>query len=95
MLCYSATTWRKWLNPGSNLNRYRLGDYRRAFETWFTEVDIEVLRRSPERFRLVHARIRPEFLTGDENIDSATYIRVIARGPRRLQRPGSDAPAEA
>jgi hypothetical protein len=87
MLCYSDTTWRKWLNPGSNLNRYRLGDYRRAFETWFAEVDIEVLRRSPERFRLVRARIRPEFLTGDENVDSATYIRVIARGPRRLHRP--------
>lgn len=95
MLCYSDTTWRKWLNPGSNLNRNRLVDYRRAFETWFTEVDIEVLLRNPERFRLVHARIRPEFLTGDEDVDSATYIRVIARGPRGLHRSGSLGPVEA
>jgi hypothetical protein len=85
MLCYSEATWRRWLNPGSNLNRCRVGDYRRAFEGAFTDVEIDVQERRPDRFRRDRARIRPEFLTGDESLDSATYIRIVARGPRRTQ----------
>jgi len=34
MLTYSKQTWQSWLNPTSNLNRYRIPDYRRAFEAW-------------------------------------------------------------
>jgi hypothetical protein len=82
MLCYSDVVWRKYLNPGSNLNRCRVGQYRRAFGAAFAETDVEVLEREPERFRRDRARIRPEFLTGDDDLDSATYIRVVARRPR-------------
>jgi hypothetical protein len=82
MLCYSEETWRRWLNPGSNLNRCRLADYRRAFERWFAEIEIRVLRRDSERFRRTRSRIRPEFLTGDEVLDSATLVQVTARRPR-------------
>ena len=93
MLCYSDATWRTFLNPGSNLNRCRIADYRRAFQSAFAEIDLEVLRQKPEQFRRALARIRPEFLTGDEGVDSATYIRVVARRPHRV--PDVAAPKES
>jgi SAM-dependent methyltransferase len=82
MLRFSETTWRRWLNPSSNHNRYRLWDYRRAFEAWFGKVEIEVLDREPEAFRKLAPHIRPEFLCGDAAQDAVTLIRVIASEPR-------------
>jgi Methyltransferase domain len=79
MLCYSNHAWRRWLNPDSNLNRYRLLDYHRAFEQRFAKVGIKVLRRDPGGFVRAKNRIRPEFLTGDDQIDAATFICVIGR----------------
>src|SRR5215213_2597510 len=38
MLRFSESTWRRWLNPSSNHNRYRVWDYRRAFEACFAQV---------------------------------------------------------
>ena len=35
MLHYSEAAWRRWLNPTSNHNRYRVWDYRRVFEAAF------------------------------------------------------------
>ena len=35
MLRFSESTWRTWLNPSSNHNRYRLWNYRNAFEACF------------------------------------------------------------
>jgi hypothetical protein len=79
MLCYSEATWRAWLNPTSNHNRFRLGDYQRVFAESFAQVEIEVLERNPTAFAQTQARIRPQFLTGDPQVDAVTQICVLAK----------------
>ncbi len=81
MLKFSEQTWKKWLNPTSNLNRFRLRDYQRVFDKYFSDVVITVLAREPEAFGRARNRIRPEFLTGDEARDAVTLIEVTASGP--------------
>ena len=81
MLTFSESTWRKFLNPTSNLNRFRLTSYREVFDAFFQKVDIKVLERLDNEFRTVRSRIRPEFLTGDETIDSVGLIQVLAQSP--------------
>ncbi len=87
MLTFSEQTWRRWLNPTSNLNRLRLPDYARVFRAHFAQVNIQVLARDLAAFRKVKPRIRPEFLTGDDEVDAVTHIVVVAQKPR------PDAPA--
>jgi len=81
MLTFKKSTWTRWLNPTSNLNRYRLRDYQRAFETYFKEVKITVLERDLSTFQDIKTRIRPEFLIGDTEIDAVTRIQVLASEP--------------
>jgi SAM-dependent methyltransferase len=81
MLRFSETTWRRWLNPSSNHNRYRLWDYRRVFVACFGHVEIEVLAREPEAFHRLAPHIRPEFVSGNPEEDAVTLIRVIASEP--------------
>lgn len=83
MLTFSASVWKHWLNPTSNLNRFRLRDYRRVFESCFTEVEVSVLERDLPAFNAARPRIHPEFITGDDEHDSVTLIRVVARKPRK------------
>ncbi|NPV76398.1 MAG: hypothetical protein HPY59_08475 [Anaerolineae bacterium] len=78
MLCYSQEVWQRWLNPTSNHNRCRLHDYRRVFQQYFQRVEVIVLERDLPAFYLARPRIRPEFLTGDDEIDSVTLIKIIA-----------------
>jgi SAM-dependent methyltransferase len=78
MLCFSETTWRRWLNPSSNHNRYRIWNYRIAFESSFKHVTIDVLAREEDAFRKVQPRIRPEFISGNMADDAVSLIRVIA-----------------
>ncbi len=82
MLHYSERTWRTWLNPTSNHNRFRLWDYRRVFLHDFAKVEIEVLERDEAGFTRARPRIRPEFISGDIREDSVTLIRIIAQQPR-------------
>jgi len=82
MLRFSESVWRGWLNPTSNHNRYRLWDYRKAFEESFGRVEIEVLAREEEKFLQLQPRIRPEFISGKMEDDAVTLIRVIASKPR-------------
>lgn len=82
MLRFSGRTWYTWLNPSSNHNRYRLWDYRRAFEESFAEVEIEVLGRDEAAFRKLQPHIRPEFVSGRVEDDSVTLIRVVASKPK-------------
>ena len=42
MLRFSEGTWRRWLNPSSNHNRYRLWNYRDIFNSYFGEVEIKI-----------------------------------------------------
>ena len=48
----------------------------------FRRVDITVLNRQEDEFRAARSRIRPEFLTGDETVDSVTLIHVFAEFPK-------------
>ena len=81
MLRFSETTWRNWLNPSSNHNRYRLWDYRRVFEACFEYLDIEILTREDAAFQTLRPHIRPEFISEIEEQDAAATIRVVATGP--------------
>lgn len=81
MLRYSPETWRGWLNPTSNLNRYRLWNYRRSFEQFFKRVEIKILERDDLSFEKVRPVIRQEFLSGNSVEDAATIIRIVAFGP--------------
>lgn len=81
MLKFSEKTWKLFLNPTSNLNRYRLYDYRRIFENSFQETRIEVLERDEASFVVSQSHIRPEFLSGDPSVDSATLFHIFASGP--------------
>jgi len=81
MLRFSESTWRTWLNPSSNHNRYRLWNYRNAFEACFREVEIEILTRDEESFRRLRPYIRSEFISGNIEEDAAATIRVVASKP--------------
>ena len=81
MLRFSEKTWRRWLNPSSNHNRYRLWDYRRVFQACFEQVDIEVLTREEEAFQKLLPRLRPEFVSGNMEEDSVGLIQVVASKP--------------
>jgi len=81
MLRFSEKTWRGWLNPSSNHNRYRLWNYRSAFRSCFDHLEIEVLAREENAFRKLLPHIRPEFISGNIEEDSASLIRVIASDP--------------
>jgi SAM-dependent methyltransferase len=83
MLRFSESTWRGWLNPSSNHNRYRLWDYRRTFEACFQTVEIEILSREEEAFRKLMPRIRPEFVSGNIEEDAVGLIQVVALEPLR------------
>jgi SAM-dependent methyltransferase len=78
MLCYSEASWRRFLNPGSNLNRLRAWDYERLFSAGFPLVTVECRASDLAAFRAARSRIRPEFKTGDEQRDSVTQILLLA-----------------
>jgi len=81
MLTFSQNVWRNFLNPTSNLNRFRLNDYRKIFDVYFENINISVLQSQVDEFKKARARIRSEFLTGDETMDSVTLVRVFAESP--------------
>ena len=78
MLAYSEAVWKKFLNPSSNLNRYRLPAYQGIFEKYFGQTAIHVIARQENEFNQMGRRIRPEFLTGDLSVDSTTLIQIFA-----------------
>jgi SAM-dependent methyltransferase len=81
MLLFSESTWRRWLNPSTNHNRYRLWEYRNAFKACFEQVEIKVLTREEDAFRKLLPRIRPEFISGSMDEDAVGVILVIASKP--------------
>lgn len=85
MLAHSEAVWRRFLNPGSNLNRLRAWDYERLFTASFGHVSVEVRHSEVVAFRAARSRIRPEFLTGDEERDAVTQILLRASLPRHSQ----------
>ena len=83
MLTFSERVWKNFLNPTSNLNRFRLTDYREVFDAYFQKMNITVLERLEDEFRAACSRIRPEFLTGEESVDAVTLIHILAEVPKR------------
>jgi len=83
MLAFSEGLWKDFLNPTSNLNRFRLTNYQEIFDAYFQKVNITILERLENEFRAMQYRIRPEFLTGNESADSVTLIHVFAELPRQ------------
>lgn len=81
MLCYSERQWRRFLNPGSNLNRLRAWDYERLFSHSFGRVRVELLYSNLPAFRAIRGRIRPEFLSGNDERDAATHTLVRGSQP--------------
>jgi SAM-dependent methyltransferase len=81
MLRFSESTWRTWLNPSTNHNRYRYWNYRDAFKACFEQIEVEVLTREEESFRKVLPRLRPEFVSGNIEEDAVGVILVIASKP--------------
>jgi SAM-dependent methyltransferase len=81
MLRFSENTWRTWLNPSTNHNRYRLWNYRAAFKECFEQVEITALTREEEAFRKLLPRIRPEFISGNIEEDTVGVILIIASKP--------------
>ncbi len=79
MLTFRSGTWKRWLNPTSNLNRLRCRDYRRIMEPNFSTMEWTVLERDLVKFISAKAKILPEFLTGDDEVDAITQISVFAR----------------
>ncbi len=82
MLCYSENTWRNWFNPTSNLNRFRIPDFRNLFKTYFNTVEIQTEERDEINFKKTLKRIRGEFLTGNDDIDCVTQICIICNDPK-------------
>jgi len=81
MLAFSETTWRRYLNPGSNLNRLRPWAYETVFTRHFSRVTLQAIQSERDAFLRARRRIRPEFLCGDEVLDSAGIILLMASGP--------------
>ncbi len=83
MLTFKENTWRNWLNPTSNLNRFRLWDYQEVFDKHFDDVRIDVLSRDKSTLEEVKHTILPEYLSGDVDQDSVSEICVLAAKPVR------------
>lgn len=81
MLKFSENVWKNFLNPTSNLNRFRLKDYQKVFQKHFSQTYITVISRDEEAFRIAQPRIRPEFITGEIAVDSIALIYAITESP--------------
>lgn len=92
MLTYTEGAWRRFLNPGSNLNRLRPWHYRSIFEGWFQHVRLDVIQSEQDAFRRASPRILPEHLSGVEELDTAGILRLVARAPRAAPAPGQGPP---
>jgi hypothetical protein len=76
MLTYSDTIWKNLLNPTSNLNRLRIPQYESIFHKYFSVIKIIITESNINAFQKTKSRIRGEFLSGDDEIDSATRIII-------------------
>jgi len=84
MLRFSDGTWRRWLNPATNHNRYRLWNYRSVFEACFEQVEIKILASEEAAFRKLTPQIRPEFISDNMEENFASLILVTASKPKRI-----------
>ena len=81
MLCYRDQTWNRWLNPTSHLNRLRIHNYREIFQQAFRHVEIVMDASDKDNYLASLNRIKPEFISGNPEEDSATLIHVVCLNP--------------
>jgi len=81
MLCHSQFVWKNWLNPTSNLNRYRINDYLTIFKKHFTDTNFITESTDLPNFIKCKDRIRNEFLSGNDDVDCITQICLTASKP--------------
>lgn len=81
MLCYRDQTWNRWLNPTSHLNRLRIRNYREIFQQKFRHVEIVIDDSDMDNYLKSLERIKPEFLSGNQEEDCATLIHVVCQNP--------------
>jgi len=81
MLCYDERAWKNFLNPTSNLNRCRIADFQTAFSAHFAEVEWEILSSDRAAFERTQVRIKPQYLSGNIEVDAVTRILLTARQP--------------
>jgi hypothetical protein len=81
MLTFSQAAWRRYLNPPSNLNRLRAWQFEAVFNRHFGNVAMQVIDALPAEFNRIRARIRPEFLSGQEALDAAGILSIWATQP--------------
>jgi len=84
MLTFSADTWKNWLNPTSNLNRWRMSSYANIFKNLFDQVDFHIIECDTTAWEKISDRVLPEFKTGDQQKDAISQIRVTASGLKSL-----------
>jgi hypothetical protein len=82
MLCFPENVWHSLLDPPSHLNRLRLWDYEAYFYRYFHEVRVEIIEKDPISFTQAKSRIRPEFLSGNDDQDCTTRILITAARPK-------------
>lgn len=82
MLCYSEATWRKFLNPSSHLNRFRIWDYELVFQQCFENVALTIAEHNHHAYAKNAHRIRKEYMSGDDSRDAATKITIFASLPK-------------
>ena len=78
MLTFSEKVWKNFLNPTSNLNRFRIPQYEAVFHKYFSNVKIEITESNIEAFCKIKTKIRKEFLSGNDHIDAATRMIIEA-----------------
>ncbi len=81
MLCYREPIWNDWLNPTSHLNRLRIHNYREIFQQAFRHVEIVMDASDMDNYLASFNRIRPEFISGNQEEESATLIHVYCQNP--------------
>lgn len=89
MLCFSQFVWKYFLNPSSHLNRYRIADYMMLFKKHFLEAQYLTETTDLPNFIKRKGSIRPEFLSGNDDVDCITQLCLIASNPIPLQE-GND-----
>lgn len=78
MLTFPEKTWKNWLNPTSNLNRWRFPQYDRLFRERFDQVEMLIIERNEPAWNEMKNKVLPEFKTEDLQADAITQIRVIS-----------------
>lgn len=84
MLKFNEKIWKNFLNPSSNLNRFRFNNYQSIFKRYFKNIELKILERDIVEFQKAEKQIRSEFKIGDEIIDSITLIYIFSSNPINL-----------